>query len=219
VNVAPTPQERSFGREQHVPLTQAQVAHVQQAQANPALFAHANGGHPPIAATPRPALFSGPGVVGAHGAPPLNNANAPVNTPMNRAVNPGVGVGGSGGFTAHPYVQAPVTPTQNGVAPKVPSNTLNTPHPAYNTTPPPPQPQPPHPTFNNGVPPRPVLNNAAPPPPPPPPPPQNGVPKQQYYVKPPTQPLPPTPPQNVNPNGTGKPPPHLDKPHEEEERH
>jgi len=38
---------------------------------NPALFAKANGGRPAIAATPKPAAFNAPGVVGAHGAAPL----------------------------------------------------------------------------------------------------------------------------------------------------
>jgi hypothetical protein len=51
---------------------------VQQAVKNPALAASANGGHPAIAATPRPGAFNAPGVVGARGAPPrpLGAANA-----------------------------------------------------------------------------------------------------------------------------------------------
>jgi hypothetical protein len=44
---------------------------VQEAVKNPALFAKANGGRPAIAATPKPAAFNAPGVVGAHGAAPL----------------------------------------------------------------------------------------------------------------------------------------------------
>jgi WXXGXW repeat (2 copies) len=73
VRAAPTPQERSWSREQHVPPTSVQVSHVQEANRNPALFAHANGGHPGIAATARPAAFSGPGVISAHGAAPIGN--------------------------------------------------------------------------------------------------------------------------------------------------
>jgi hypothetical protein len=73
VRAAPTPQERSWSREQHVPPTPVQVSHVQEANRNPALFAHANGGHPGIAATARPAAFSGPGVISAHGAAPISN--------------------------------------------------------------------------------------------------------------------------------------------------
>jgi hypothetical protein len=67
---APTAQERQFAQERHLPPTPMQQQHVKQAQANPALFARANGGHPSIAATPRPAAFNGPGVVGARGATP-----------------------------------------------------------------------------------------------------------------------------------------------------
>jgi hypothetical protein len=70
VAAAPTPQERQFAREQHVPATPMQQQHIQQAARNPALFARANGGHPAIAATPRPAAFNSPGVVGARGAAP-----------------------------------------------------------------------------------------------------------------------------------------------------
>ena len=64
----PTAQERAVASEQHIPPTTAQHAHVQEAARNPALSARANGGHPAIAATPRPGAFNAPGVVGAHGA-------------------------------------------------------------------------------------------------------------------------------------------------------
>jgi hypothetical protein len=65
---APTPQERAAMQQPHIAPTPAQIQHRQQALQNPALAARANGGKPPIAATPRPAAFSGPGVVGAHGS-------------------------------------------------------------------------------------------------------------------------------------------------------
>jgi hypothetical protein len=64
----PTAQERAAAAEQHIPPTTAQHAHVQEAARNPALSARTNGGHPAIAATPRPGAFNAPGVVGAHGA-------------------------------------------------------------------------------------------------------------------------------------------------------
>jgi hypothetical protein len=70
VAAAPTPQERQFEHEQHDAATPMQQQHRQQAAQNPALFARANGGHPSIAATPRPAAFNAPGVVGARGAGP-----------------------------------------------------------------------------------------------------------------------------------------------------
>jgi hypothetical protein len=68
VTAAPTPQERVAAKEQHIAPTQAQTAHVREAIRTPALAAKVNGGHPAIAATARPAAFTGPGVVGAHGA-------------------------------------------------------------------------------------------------------------------------------------------------------
>jgi hypothetical protein len=76
---APTPQESAWARERHVPPTQMQREHFQESVRNPALAARANGGHPPIAATPRPAAFNGSGVVGAHGAamPPSGALRTP----------------------------------------------------------------------------------------------------------------------------------------------
>jgi hypothetical protein len=68
VHAVATPQERAFAQERHVAATAEQRQHIQEAGRNPALAARANGGHPAIAATPRPGAFNGPGVVGAHGA-------------------------------------------------------------------------------------------------------------------------------------------------------
>src|ERR1700730_12351359 len=65
---APTPQERAAMAEHHVPATAMQHQHVQEAVRNPALAAKTNGRLLAIAATPRPAAFNAPGVVGAHGA-------------------------------------------------------------------------------------------------------------------------------------------------------
>jgi WXXGXW repeat (2 copies) len=68
IAAAPTPQERMAAQEPHVPPTAMQQQHIHEAARNPAMFARANGGRPSIAATPRPAAFNAPGVVGAHGA-------------------------------------------------------------------------------------------------------------------------------------------------------
>jgi hypothetical protein len=72
----PSAQERAVASEQHVPPTQMQRQHFQESARNPGLAARANGGHPAIAATPRPAAFNAPGVVGAHGAAPLSSGSA-----------------------------------------------------------------------------------------------------------------------------------------------
>jgi hypothetical protein len=72
--------------ETHVPPTPAQRQHVAEAVRNPQLAAKANGGHPPIAATARPASFNGPGVVGAKGAAPRTaTPPTPARAPMNGA--------------------------------------------------------------------------------------------------------------------------------------
>jgi hypothetical protein len=68
VHAVPTAQERAVAQEQHIAPTPLQHQHIQEAARNPALAARANGGHPAIAATPRPGAFNAPGVVGAHGA-------------------------------------------------------------------------------------------------------------------------------------------------------
>ena len=68
VTAMPTPDERRASREPHAALTTMQREHIQQAAQNPLLLAKSNGGRPTIAATPRPAAFAQPGVVGARGA-------------------------------------------------------------------------------------------------------------------------------------------------------
>jgi hypothetical protein len=111
VAAAPTPQERTAAREQHVAPTPMQRQHVQEAVRNPALAARANGGHPSIAATPRPAAFNAPGVMGAHGAatpPRAPGAAAAVRTgqpsgaplPRNGAAQPQAANGRPAGQTA-----------------------------------------------------------------------------------------------------------------------
>ncbi len=88
---APTAQERQVAQEPHVPATPLQRQHVQEAARNPALFARANQGRPPIAATPKPAVFNAPGVVGAHGAsiPPQRAALEPGRPAFEAHGNPG----------------------------------------------------------------------------------------------------------------------------------
>ncbi len=103
IHAAPTPQERSYAQEQHVPPTTAQVQHIQAASSNPALSARTNGGHPAIAATAKPGAFSGPGVVGAHGATPMRPGMAPGGNSFGAAqshVNEGAAAGQPNAF--HP---------------------------------------------------------------------------------------------------------------------
>lgn len=72
----PTAQEEAFAREPHVQATALQTRHETMARGNAALRFSANHGRPAIAATARPAAFSGRGVVRAQGAPPAQRANA-----------------------------------------------------------------------------------------------------------------------------------------------
>ncbi len=69
VTSRPNAQEAAFQREPRFASTPMQMQHQRLAASTPALFASANGGHPPIAATPNPGAFRAQGVVSARGAP------------------------------------------------------------------------------------------------------------------------------------------------------
>jgi hypothetical protein len=60
--------ELAAARAGHLPPTAAQEHQVQVARTNPALRASANHGNPPIAATAKPGVFTGAGVIAAKGA-------------------------------------------------------------------------------------------------------------------------------------------------------
>jgi hypothetical protein len=78
VQARATSAELAAAREHHVAATSLQQQHFQAARGNRALLASENHGHPTVAATGRPGVFSGKEVVAAHGAGP--NVNRPVNT-------------------------------------------------------------------------------------------------------------------------------------------
>ncbi|WP_412773779.1 hypothetical protein [Nitrobacter sp.] len=78
IEARPTPAEEAAARVQHVPPTPTQIEHARTASMNGALFESKNHGKPAIAATSRPAAFSGPGVVRAKEGGPTT----PVNTPQ-----------------------------------------------------------------------------------------------------------------------------------------
>jgi hypothetical protein len=80
--------ELAAAHAQHLPPTAAQQQQVQVAHSNPALRASANHGKPPIAATAKPGVFTGAGVVAAksggkvsepaeHKVAPVEHAAAP----------------------------------------------------------------------------------------------------------------------------------------------
>lgn len=78
VNARPRPQDEAAARERHLPPVAAQTQHFQQARGNRDLRASINQGKPPIAATGRPAQFSG------REAMPAKSAGAPYHPPANR---------------------------------------------------------------------------------------------------------------------------------------
>ncbi len=85
VRAQPTAEESAAAHEHHVALTPAQQRHVQAARSNPQLRASTNRGNPPIAATARPANFSGPGVIPAKHSETTNVARV---NPDSRAPAP-----------------------------------------------------------------------------------------------------------------------------------
>ena len=76
VAARPTSAELAVEHERHVGITPVQRQHAQMARSDTSLRAAVNGGRPAIAATARPAVFSGQGVVAAHGASPALRARA-----------------------------------------------------------------------------------------------------------------------------------------------
>ncbi len=110
-----TPQEQA-ARAQRIPPTPVQVAHQEAASSNHALLASVNQGRPPIAATPRPGEFSGPGVV------PARNAVVPVHAgvapgPANPALHgPAAEHAGVAPGLANPALRGPAA-EHAGVAP------------------------------------------------------------------------------------------------------
>jgi WXXGXW repeat (2 copies) len=78
VEARPTAQQEAYAKEQHVGPVAAQTQHMQAARNNPALFASANQGKPPIAATSKPGEFTTGAVAakqagGEYKAPPAIN--------------------------------------------------------------------------------------------------------------------------------------------------
>jgi hypothetical protein len=72
----PSPTELAAARETHVPRTPEQEQHIHAASTNHAMLASVNHGAPTVAATAKPGVFSGKGVVSAGHAAPAS-AHAP----------------------------------------------------------------------------------------------------------------------------------------------
>ena len=101
VSARPTAEQQAAARDHHVPPTANQTSHVQSASGNRQLFESQNHGKPAIAATAKPAEFTGHNVVAAKAAAPSykpatarsvsktpeRNANARPNTAHTAAPN------------------------------------------------------------------------------------------------------------------------------------
>lgn len=99
INARPRPEDEIANRDRHPPVA-AQTQHIAQARGNRELRASANQGKPPVAATSRPAEFSGHNVMAA------KEAGGPYHPPANRRPTPG---SESGARTAtHPNDLAPL---------------------------------------------------------------------------------------------------------------
>jgi WXXGXW repeat (2 copies) len=129
VTARATPQQEAALQKPHIAPVAAQQQHIQTARTNPELRASTNHGAPPIAATAKPAAFSGPGVVAGRNAgkpytPPANraantgnannaNANNPNRPANNNTANPSGG-GNSGGGNANRPPAANSNPNNGG---------------------------------------------------------------------------------------------------------
>src|ERR1700680_4092843 len=76
-NARPTPKEEAAANQRHVPPTSTQVEHAHAASTNREQLASVNHGKPAVAATPKPGVLSGNGVVAAKAAAPYHPAAAP----------------------------------------------------------------------------------------------------------------------------------------------
>jgi len=103
VAAKPTTAELTAARENHVQPTALQTQHQQAASTNRAMLASTNHGQPSVAATSKPGVFKGAGVVSAH---PVSAAQTPAIT--------GAVKGSASGFNsqanAHTSSQAQVNP-------------------------------------------------------------------------------------------------------------
>jgi len=119
ITAQPTPEQRAAASERHIQPTGEQTQHEHAASANPALRASMNHGKPPIAATPKPGVFSGRGVVAARAAAPYHAA-APAAAKGAAARSPNPAGGGNRPLvTAHPAAaQARSAPRSAATQPK-----------------------------------------------------------------------------------------------------
>jgi hypothetical protein len=158
----PSAEERQAEHDHHIPVTSEQTRHISASAANPAFAASHNGGHPAIAATPRPAQFEGPGVVGARPAGAGKHANEQPMAPAQRQARPPVERAAPVEHAAPAQRPAPppvehAAPAQRAAPPPAqhaaPPQRQAPPPPAQRPAPPPPQQHAPPPPQQHAAPP------------------------------------------------------------------
>jgi WXXGXW repeat (2 copies) len=77
IQVRPTPQQEAFSRERHIEATPVQRQHAEIASKDRSLFSKQNHGEPAVAATSRPGVLQGEGVVRANRNPPAGEPGRP----------------------------------------------------------------------------------------------------------------------------------------------
>jgi len=85
LQIKPAPAQEQVMAEPRIQATPAQVSQVRAASVDAQQFKSENQGKPPVAATPRPGEFRGPGVVPAKAAGAARAAPAPAQNPSPRA--------------------------------------------------------------------------------------------------------------------------------------
>jgi hypothetical protein len=153
IQVRPTAEELAAARAPHLSATPAQVQQVNLARSQPALRASQNQGHPPVAATSRPGVFSGTGVVAAKSSASSNAGRQAAPPRDNPAARPAPG-------TSTQRDEVEPRPAQSFA----PSRAAPPPSAEPRTAPPPPSAPAPAPRAAPSAPP-PAEPRAAPPPP------------------------------------------------------
>jgi hypothetical protein len=191
----PTPAQIAAAREPHVPPTAAQTNHAQLAAKDPSLALNTNHGHPAIAATARPAVFNGPGVIAAKpgkpvaAIPPQGHAGPAIGhrtvTPRSTApaTSPGPKPPGAPAGTKIEEKRMPQGGTASGAKPEQKNvqphpSAPQVAHPPPPSTPPKAVPPPPPPKTAQPSPPPKAVRPPPPKPAPPPPPPKPAAPSK-----------------------------------------
>ena len=111
VTAQPTAAERAAEQEKHTPPTSLQTQHEQAARSDKSMLASANHGQPAVAATAKPGVFHGPGVVAAR--PVGANAAAKTDRPPSASSNKPNASTGSHMNTSSSSGNKPQTKTSN----------------------------------------------------------------------------------------------------------